>query len=62
MVLMEEENIKLFNKKIKKKNKMFQGRFPKSLQKRKNFEVVFQITIGDLKPIILKKDEEIQFF
>lgn len=54
MVLMEEENIKLFNEKIE-----FKEDSPKAFQNSKDLEVVFSITIADLKQIILKKDKEI---
>ena len=57
IVLMEEENIKLFNEK-----NIFQRRFPKSLANRKDLEVVFRKTIDNLKQIILKKDEAILNF
>ena len=43
-----------------KKKKIFQGRFTKNFYNRKNFKVVFQITINNLKQIILKKDEAIE--
>ena len=56
MVLMEKENIKLFNK-----EKHISKKMPKkTLQNRKYLEVVFQITIDNLKQI--KKDEAIQNF
>ena len=53
MVLMEEENIKLFNE-----NTYFQEDSPKAFQNRKDLKVAFQITIDDLKQKILKKYEE----
>ena len=53
MVLMEEENIKLFNEK-----KYFLEDSKKAFQNNKDWEVVFQITIADLKQIILKNDKE----
>ena len=49
MVLMEEENIKLFNEEKKYLNEDSQ----KAFQNSKEFEVVFSITIADLKQIIL---------
>ena len=58
MVLMEKENIRM--KKKKKKN--FTEDSPKAFQNRKDFEVVFQITIDDLKQLILMKDEAIHNF
>ena len=53
MVLIEEENIKLFNKKERKNISKI------AFQNRKDLEVVFQITIDYYKQIILKKDEPI---
>ena len=53
MVLMEEENIKVFNEKI-----YFQEDSKKAFQNSKDWEVVFQITIADLKEITLNNDKE----
>ena len=55
MVLMEEENIKLF----KEEKKYFNEDSWKAFQNSKDLEVFFSITIADLKQIILKKDKEI---
>ena len=51
---MEEKNITIYNKKI------LQRYFQKSFQNSKDLEVVFKITIDNLKQILLKKDEAIQ--
>ena len=51
MVIMEEENIKLFNENI-----LFKEDSQKAFQNRKDLEVVFEITIDYLILIILKKD------
>ena len=53
MVLMEEENIKVFNEK-----KIFSRRFKKAFQNSKDWEVAFKITIADVKEITLKNDKE----
>ena len=60
MVLMEEENIKLFNEEGEKI--YFKEDSQKAFQNRKHLEVVFQITIDNLKQIILMKDEATHFF
>ena len=57
MVLMEEENIKLFNEKI-----YFTEDSQKAFQISKYLKVVFQITFDDLKQKIRRKKEEIQNF
>ena len=49
MVLMEEKNIKLFDRK-----KYFNENSQKAFQNSKDLEVVFSITIADLKQITLK--------
>ena len=58
MFLMEEENITLFNKIYI--YIYFKEDFQKAFQNMKDLEFVFQITIVDLKQIILEKDEAIQ--
>ena len=57
IIVMEEENIKLFNEKTQ-----FNKYSQKSFQNSKYLEVVFQITIDDLKQTILQKEEEILNF
>ena len=57
MVLIEEENIKLFNEETYVKEN-----FQKAFQNRKDLDVVFKTTIDDLKQIILKKYEATQNF
>ena len=57
---MEEENIKLFNER-KTKYILLNIHTKKNL-KRKGLEVVLQITIENLKQIMLKKDKAIQNF
>ena len=52
---LKEKNMNLFNEK-----NIFQRRFQKAFQNRKDLEVVFQITIDNYKQIILKKNEAIQ--
>ena len=54
IVLMEEENIKIFNK----KKVYFQEDSQKTFQNSTDWEVVFQITVADLKQIIPKNDKE----